>query len=323
MPRVDRLIHDWNVPKGSSRPRRVELDDETLRDGLQSPSVRNPSLAEKIRILRRIDALGIETADIGLPGAGSHVVRDVTALARVIVRDRLKVRPNCAGRTLEADVRPIAEISRRVGIPIEACLFIGSSRIRQVVEDWDLRTLLDHTRRSVAFAVREGLPVMYVTEDTTRARPEHVRALNLAAVEAGASRVCLCDTVGHATPAGAAALVRFMRRTLDRAGHRRVKIDWHGHNDRGLSVANALAAAAAGADRLHGTALGIGERCGNTPMDVLLANLSLLGGIRRDLSGLGPMSGRSRGRRASRSRRTTRSSDPMRSGPARASTPRR
>jgi isopropylmalate/homocitrate/citramalate synthase len=278
------LIHDWNQT-GAALPRGVQLDDETLRDGLQSPSVRCPTIDEKLRILHLIDRLGIDTADIGLPGAGPHVVRDVERLAREIVAARLSVRPNCAARTVVADIRPIVEISQRVGIPIEACTFIGSSPLRQYAEGWSLDQLLRLTEEAIAFAVREKLPVMYVTEDTTRADPSTLRALYSTAIRAGASRVCIADTAGHATPAGAAAVTRYIAGIVAecRGG---VGIDWHGHRDRGFAVINSIAAMEAGATRLHGAAIGIGERVGNTPIDLLLVNLVLMGVLDRDLSAL-------------------------------------
>jgi len=282
------LIHDWNLAEGPdlqpARPR-VELDDETLRDGLQSPSVRTPTIGEKIEILHLIAGLGIEAADIGLPGAGPHVAADVLRLAREIARQKLPVEPNCAARTVRADIEPIVDIAQKSGLAIEASCFIGSSPIRQYAEAWDFDRMLQLTRDAVEFAVGEGLPVMFVTEDTTRAKPEDLRRLYTEAVEAGARRVCIADTVGHATPTGVRNLVRFVRRVVEETGEA-VKVDWHGHKDRGLSVINSLAAAEAGADRLHGTAVGIGERVGNTPIDLVLVNMQLLGWIDRDLSTL-------------------------------------
>jgi 2-isopropylmalate synthase len=278
------LIHDWNST-GTPAPKTVLLDDETLRDGLQSPSVRTPSIDEKLRILHLIDRLGIDTADIGLPGAGPHVVRDVERLAKEIADQRLNVAANCAARTLVADITPIAEISQRAGLAIEACTFIGSSPLRQYAEGWTLDQLLRLTEEAVSFAVGEGLPVMYVTEDTTRADPDTLRALYSTAIRAGAKRVCISDTVGHATPYGAAAVVRFIAGVVADCGGG-VGIDWHGHRDRDLAVINTLAALDAGATRLHGTAIGIGERVGNTPMDTLLINLVLMGYLERDLTAL-------------------------------------
>jgi len=278
------LIHDWN--RTAERPRRtVMLDDETLRDGLQSPSVRCPTIEQKIEILHLIDRLGIDTADIGLPGAGPHVVRDVERLAREIVTQKLAVKANCAARTVIADIKPVAEISQRTGLAIECCAFIGSSPLRQYAEGWTIDQLLRLTEEAIDFAVREGLAVMYVTEDTTRADPDTLRRLYSTAIRAGASRVCASDTVGHATPDGAAAVVRFIAGVVDECGGG-VGIDWHGHRDRDLAISNSLSALEAGATRVHGSAIGIGERVGNTPMDTLLVNLVLMGYIDRDLSAL-------------------------------------
>ena len=265
--------------------RRVELNDETLRDGLQSPSVFDPPIERKIELLHLMDSLGINAADIGLPGAGPRAVADVTRLAKEIVDCKLDITPNCAARTVSADIQPIIDISEKVGIPIEACTFIGSSPIRQYAESWSLEMMLTATEDAVKFAVSRGLPVMYVTEDTTRAHPDTVRALYTTAIEAGARRICVCDTVGHATPDGVSALIGYIRSIVADTGED-VKIDWHGHQDRGLGVINSIAAFEAGADRLHGTALGIGERVGNAPMDQLLVNLQLMGYIGRDLGNL-------------------------------------
>ncbi len=285
--RIEDLIHDWNAEAGDlvkpAQP--VEFDDETLRDGLQSPSVRDPSIGEKIEILHLMDALGIHTADIGLPGAGPRAVADVTRLAREIASAGLSIGANCAARTLKADIDPIAEISQRVGIPIECCTFIGSSPIRQYAEGWQLDWVLKTSVEAVSYAVQRGMQVMYVTEDTTRARPEALERLYTAAIEAGAARICLADTVGHATPDGARNLVRWAKRLVEKTGAD-VKIDWHGHRDRGMGLANALAAMVAGADRIHATGLGIGERVGNAEMDLLLVNLRLLGWIDTDLTRL-------------------------------------
>ncbi len=282
---LDSLIYDWNQVDAPARPATVMLDDETLRDGLQSPSVRTPTIERKLEILHLLAALRIDTADIGLPGAGPHVVRDVERLAREIVDHKLPIQANCAARTVVADVKPVAEIMQRTGLPIECCTFIGSSSIRQYAEGWSLDYLKKCTEDAIGFAVKEGLTVMYVTEDTTRAHPETLRELFLTAIRAGASRICLADTVGHATPAGARALVRFARGVVAESATE-VGIDWHGHRDRDLAIATSIAALDAGATRVHGAVLGIGERVGNTPTDLLLVNLVLMGYIGRDLARL-------------------------------------
>jgi isopropylmalate/homocitrate/citramalate synthase len=278
------LIYDWNrVEPSFGRPgRRVSFDDETLRDGLQSPSVVEPPVEKKIELLHLMNDLGIDTADIGLPGAGGTHAEGVERLAREIVEQKLAIRPNCAARTHQNDIRPIAEISQRAGIPIEACTFIGSSPVRFYAEEWTLDKLLRLTEEAVSFAVSEGLPVMFVTEDTTRAHPDTIRALYTTAIRCGARAVCVCDTVGHSTPDGARAVVRFVRSIIEEQGEP-VRLDWHGHQDRGLGVINSVAAIEGGADQVHGSAIGVGERVGNTPMDQLLVNLRLLGWIDNDL----------------------------------------
>jgi isopropylmalate/homocitrate/citramalate synthase len=281
------LVFDWAAegPRRVQWPDHVMIDDETLRDGLQSPSVSDPSLETKVAILHLMESLGIETADVGLPGAGPQQREAVTTLCREIDHERMRIRPNCAARTMVADIQPIADITQTTGVPIQACLFIGSSPIRQYAEEWSLEDILRHTREAIGFALREGLEVMYVTEDTVRSSPEHLRTLFTAAIDAGAKRLCLCDTCGSAVPSGVWNLVSWVKSLLKESGAD-VGIDWHGHRDRGLDMGNTLAAIEAGASRVHGTALGIGERVGNTPIEQLLVNLKLLGIRNDDLSRL-------------------------------------
>ena len=317
------LIYDWNHDTVAGNPDRpvAMLDDETLRDGLQSPSVRTPTIDEKIGILHHMDALGIDTADIGLPGAGPRVARDVERLARAIGDGRLKIRANCAARTVVADIAPIAEIQQRTGVPIEVGAFIGSSPIRQYAEGWSLDFLLKATEDALGFAAKEGLTVMYVTEDTTRADPDSLRRLFTTAIRSGAKRLCVADTVGHATPNGARAVVTFVKSVIAELGVD-AGIDWHGHRDRGFGVASSLAALEAGATRLHGAALGIGERCGNTPIDLLLVNLVMMGYRDNDLTSL-PAYSKGRGGRVRRAHRTQLSGDRIRRVPHRDRRPRR
>ena len=277
------LIYDWNVEDGRYTPGvKIAFDDETLRDGLQSPSAIDPSYEDKVRLLHLMNDLGIDTADIGLPGAGGKPREEIRKLARYVADAKLDIGVNVACRTVVSDIEPVVEMSQHAGIPIEVCAFIGSSAIRRYAEGWEVETLLGHTRKALEFARDHDLPVMYVTEDTSRARPETLRKLYSLAIELGAKRLCICDTVGHSTPAGAGAVVRFVKGIAEEMGAD-VGIDWHGHRDRGMDLANCLAAIEAGATRIHGTALGLGERAGNTPMDLLLVNLQLLGWIDKDL----------------------------------------
>ena len=273
----EKIIHDWNA--GACRPRPAhafDLNDETLRDGVQSPSVVDPPLEDKLELLSLMASLGIGAADIGLPGAGTRAFADVVAQAKFIRERKLPIEPNCAARTVIADIKPIADAVQASGQPLVAYTFIGSSPIRQWAEGWDIDFIRKTSAEAISFAVKEGLQVAYVTEDTTRSSPTNLELLFRTAIDAGASRLVLCDTVGHATPEGSAALVRWTKALVASTGAK-VKLDWHGHNDRGLGVVNALAALEAGAERLHACGLGVGERVGNTSMDILLLNLKLLG----------------------------------------------
>jgi len=279
----DELIHDWNVPYPAV-PFEVQFDDETLRDGLQSPSVRDPELDQKIELIHLMDALGIHTADIGLPGAGDRAREHITALVKEM--GPLRITPNVACRTVIGDIAPVVDIVQATGVPIEVCAFIGSSPIRQYAESWDFDNMLRLSREAIEFCVKNDLKAMFVTEDTSRAQPDQIRALYSTAIDAGAHRICVCDTCGHSTPLGTKNLVRFVKSIVDDMGAD-VGIDWHGHRDRGLGVINTTVALDAGATRLHATALGVGERTGNTEMDLLLANLRLNGVIDNDLHQLG------------------------------------
>ena len=281
-------IYDWNVATSPAIPpgTRVLLNDETLRDGLQNPSVFDPSIEEKIEILHLMESLGIDAVNIGLPGAGPRAVAHTEALAREISTQRMNIKPNCAARTHENDIRPIVEISQRVGLAIEAATFLGSSPIRRLVEDWTVEHLERTTEKAVKFAVDHGLPCMYVTEDTVRTDPDTVKRLYSTAIRNGARAIVLCDTVGHATPNGAFNLVKFVVEEVVKPSGEKIRVDWHGHNDRGLSIANSLAAAAAGAHQVHAAANALGERVGNTPMELMLVNLRLMGLIQQDLSRL-------------------------------------
>ena len=277
--KASELIYDWNrIHPASLKPvGPVLLNDESLRDGLQSPSVRDPSIQDKIEILHLMEALGINSLDLGLPGAGPRAVEHVEALAREIVSHKMKIQANCAARTHQNDIRPIAEIVSRTGLAIEAATFLGSSPIRRYTEGWTDDFLLKTTDSAVSYAVSLGLQVMYVTEDTSRCDPETIKRLYSTAINCGARAICICDTAGHATPMGTFALVRFILEEVVKPSGETIRVDWHGHCDRGLAIANSMAALVAGAVCVHATAIGIGERVGNTQMDQMLVNLKLMG----------------------------------------------
>ena len=281
------LIYDWNTV-GDTTDRSdvtITFDDETLRDGLQSPSVRDPSIDEKKAILDCMAEVKIDTANLGLPGAGESHREVILELTRYITENNLGIRPNVACRTMVRDIEPVREVMDKTGASVLACCFIGSSPIRQYAENWTSDILKGHVEKSLTYARDHQIPVMFVTEDSTRAHPDDLRELYQLAIDLGAERLCVCDTCGHATPAGTRAVVSFIKELADAAG-RPVGIDWHCHRDRNLDLANCIAAVEAGATQIHGAALGVGERAGNAPMDLLLANFSLLGWIDRDLRSL-------------------------------------
>jgi len=275
----DDVIYDWNE-KSSHLPGwrdGLEFYDESLRDGIQSPSATDPVIEDKERVLLLQDRCGIQHTDIGLPGAGPRAVADVTHLAKFARDQRLKINLTCAARTHPNDIKPIIAISNEVGVPIEVMAFLGSSPIRQFAEGWELEHMVELARDAVKLAVGAGLPCTFVTEDTVRSTPETLSTLFEVVLGEGAKGLCICDTVGHATPDGARNIITWVREKVVELGYPDTVIDWHGHNDRGLGLINAIAAAQAGAKRIHGTILGVGERVGNTQIDLLLVNMKLLG----------------------------------------------
>ena len=289
------LIYDWNTidyefnRNPSNHPHGVWFDDETLRDGLQSPSARNPSIAEKIELLSYMEKLGIQKVDLGLPGAGPFHLEHIDALISHIIANDYQIKPGAAVRTLMNDIEPLVELQNKHGIPIQASAFLGTSPIRQYTEGWTMDKLISTMEKAVSYAVENEVPVMFVTEDTTRSNPDDVKKIYQRAMELGVRRLCVCDTCGHVTPNGVKKLLNFIDEEVIKDGgyHRRdVEVNWHGHQDRGLGVANNIAAVEAGADVLHGTALGVGERAGNAPLDQTLVNLKLMGIIDNDLTHL-------------------------------------
>jgi 2-isopropylmalate synthase len=280
-PSEHELIHEWNVQE-KPPTWSLKLNDETLRDGLQSPSVANPPIEDKIEILHYQEELGMYSNAIGLPAAGPHAYNDVLALAEEIAREKMKIYPYCAARTVESDIVPIVEISQKTGLRIQAALFVFSSPIRQFAEGWDVDRMLKVSEKAIEFAHKNDVPVMFVTEDTTRSRPETIERMFGLAIDHGVERVCIADTVGYATPSGVRSIVEFVSNMVKESG-KDIGVDWHGHRDRGLALCNAISAYYAGADRIHGCVLGIGERVGNAPIDLIMVNFRMAEIIDNDL----------------------------------------
>ena len=289
------LIYDWNAidyeigRNASNHPHELWFDDETLRDGLQSPSARNPTIEQKIELIDFMEALGIQKADLGLPGAGPFHVGHIDAMLTHMGENDYSLRPGCAVRTVVSDIEPLVELQAKHERQIQASAFLGTSPIRQYAEGWTMEKIISTAEKAVSFAIDNDIPVMFVTEDTTRSKPEDIKAVYTRALELGADRICVCDTCGHVTPNGVRKLLSFIQNeVIPDAGVKRrdIEVNWHGHQDRGLGVANNLAAYEAGAAVIHGTALGVGERAGNAPLDQTLVNLSLMGVISNDLTAL-------------------------------------
>jgi isopropylmalate/homocitrate/citramalate synthase len=287
------LIYDWNTIEydiqrnPANHPHDVWFDDETLRDGLQSPSARNPTIEEKIELLTYMERLGLQKVDLGLPGAGPFHREHISAMLSHINENSFNIRPGAAVRTLMGDIEPLVEMQAQHEMEIQASAFLGTSPIRQFTEGWTMEKLMSTMEKAVSFAVENDVPVMFVTEDTTRSKPEDVKMIYQRAMELGVRRICVCDTCGHVTPNGVKKLLHFIdEEVIKDAGYHRseIEVNWHGHQDRGLGVANNIAAVEAGADVIHGTALGVGERAGNAPLDQTLVNLKLMGVIDNDLS---------------------------------------
>ena len=286
------LIYDWNAidyeieRDASKHPHELWFDDETLRDGLQSPSARNPTIEQKIELIDFMESLGIQKADLGLPGAGPFHVGHIDAMLTHMGENGYSLRPGCAVRTVVSDIEPLVDLQAKHERQIQASAFLGTSPIRQYAEGWTMEKIISTAEKAVSFAIDNDIPVMFVTEDTTRSKPDEIKAVYTRAMELGADRICVCDTCGHVTPNGVRKLLSFIQdEVIPDAGVKRrdIEVNWHGHQDRGLGVANNLAAYEAGADVIHGTALGVGERAGNAPLDQTLVNLSLMGVISNDL----------------------------------------
>jgi len=289
------LIYDWNEigysidRKDGNHPHELWFDDETLRDGLQSPSARNPTIEQKIELIDYMERLGIQKVDLGLPGAGPYHVDHIDLMLRHMGEHGYKLRPGCAVRTVVSDIEPLVDLQAKHEREIQASAFLGTSPIRQFAEGWNMEKIISTAEKAVTFAVDNNIPVMFVTEDTTRSKPEEIKEVYSRAIELGADRICVCDTCGHVTPNGVRKLLGFIQEEVipdSGVKRREIEVNWHGHQDRGLGVANNLAAYEAGADVIHGTALGVGERAGNAPLDQTLVNLSLMGVINNDLTSL-------------------------------------
>lgn len=277
------LLYDWNNHDIQNRvSKKIEINDETLRDGLQAVSFSSFSLEQMYQFIEDANKLQITTINLGMPGAGDLSFNRVRMLAKYISERKLNIKMNVACLAKIEDVQLVEKIMDEIGQQIEICIFIGASSIRRFVEDWTLNDVISKLEPAVKRAVKTKSPVMLVTEDTSRTSPEDLELIYKSFANNGINRICVCDTVGYNTTYGVSQLIKFVKNTIEKTGCN-IKIDYHGHNDRGLALSNALTAIDCGVDRIHATALGIGERCGNCSMEQLLINMKLNGYYNGDL----------------------------------------
>jgi 2-isopropylmalate synthase len=283
------MLFNWNSVPADPEPQagspKGSFFDETLRDGIQAPTITAPSLEQKVQIVDHMMAAGIRSADLGFPSSGPVAARECLELARYVAARGHPMSVAYAGRTHPSDIRPICEIAQRAGISVDAYLVIAVSPIRQYVEDWDTDFIVRNIRVAAQECRLGGVEFVLVLEDATRCTPEVLASVYDEAIDVGVRRVALCDTVGVAVPSGTEAIIRWSARYFCERGYP-VAFDWHGHNDRGLAVINSLTALASGCERVHGTVLGVGERAGNSSIDQLLVNSHLDGHGHHDLMAL-------------------------------------
>lgn len=266
------LIHEWGGYDFGNRP--ITVFDTTLRDGLQSAQIRRlPQISEKIAFLTACHEVGIDAIEIGFPIASSSHKQDLIALAKHAKNNKYPMLLSCLSRTIVSDVEAIVDVSQKAGTEMTVNLLVGSSKIRHFVENWTLGGIKKWIEDCICIAYTNNLPVEFVTEDTTRSEKETLKFLYSIAINKGVKRIWIADTVGEATPSASKNITTFFKKKI--IGRKKIGLDWHGHDDKGLGVANALAALEAGADRIQATALGIGERAGNTAMEQIIINLQL------------------------------------------------
>ncbi|MFI9422205.1 LeuA family protein [Streptomyces achromogenes] len=270
MSNIGDILFTWNerLPAGTS----VEIEDDTLRDGLQASFIRKPTVEEKAELFRMSAGIGARHAVVGFPASSPAEFSDSRRLLSVIRDDGLPLMPWFLGRAVREDLEPMLRLRDHFGADVGAAFFIGTSPIRRHVEKWDMAQIMERITGTMEYLEKVGLPFSFSVEDASRTPPDELRDMVELAVRYSAYSIAVCDTVGESTPAGVHRLVGFVKSLIkDRGSH--VKILWHGHNDRGLGLANSIAAVEAGADIVGGAFLGIGERSGNTALEQVIMYL--------------------------------------------------
>lgn len=272
-------IHRWGpeIPEG----KQFCLVDTTLRDGIQAPGIEQPSLEQKLAIIDFDARIGIEVVDVCLPGIGGSCYKEGVECARYIAKNHPHMEIVVLARTTQSDVDATLRFSEEAGVPLSVVLFRGSSDLRLLAEGWDEQQIIDDMYDYTRLLVSGGQKVVCSTEDTTRTRPDFLEKIFLAGKDGGAKEFCIADTVGYTDPFSVENQSRWVREKL---GSACLGLHFHGHNDIGMAVANSLAALKGGADKIHVTWRGVGERAGNTPLEAFLGVLYTFGIEKYDLS---------------------------------------
>ena len=256
----------------SSSTRRIEIYDTTLRDGTQGEGF-NLSLQDKLLIAAKLDELGVDYIEGGFPLSNP---KD-EAFFRDVRQMRFKhAKVSAFGMTRRRGIKAEEDPGMKALLAAETPVItiVGKTSQYQVRNVMNVTTEenLQMISDTVKLMRQAGRQVVYDAEhffDSFRAHPDYAIQTLMAAQEAGASVLCLCDTNGGSLPEDVAYATEAV------AGNTSVKIGIHTHNDSGLAVANALASVRAGADHAQGTINGVGERCGNMDLTTLIANLTL------------------------------------------------
>ena len=288
------LIYNWaKHPIGESKAvkhsanQHVDVDDETLRDGLQGTQVESHPTTEGKKIYLDWVSRFVEHADIGFPGSEEEHQKEIEELIKYAVTRRLDITLSCAARgaALE-DVKPIIDISHNLdGYLLEADIFLDGSTYRSLKEGWDRKEKLDKLSENIKLLKQHKLPVMFVAERATSTSPEELFEICQLAADLGVERICLADTQGCADPQAITNIFRWGFSELGKK-YREIIWDFHGHNDLNLGVANCLTAVQEGVNRIHATKFCIGERAGNVDLATILLILNLHGFRNIDLQRL-------------------------------------
>ncbi len=279
----EQLIYDWNRQSGAAPLTcSPEVLDVTLLEAPHSPAARQPPLSERLRLLHQLDELGLDLVCLGDAGEGWA---ETLPLVSEVAESRLKVRSAVLCRNHATELERVAEASEQLGHAIHVLLQCGYSPLQEWKGEAWAAARAERMQESVMFAVGLGLTVTLLCPDAPRAHPGWLVDTLGRALDSGAQRLALVDTTGCATPEGVARLVAFVTELCRRKGLPE-RIDWFGFNDRGLALANALTALESGASRVHASVLGLAERSGCVPLDLLLINLRLLGALDRPMEAL-------------------------------------